>query len=80
MDKIQKALGKLAEKERKSVKEILTQLKAHGTGNLNTKKLKGREDIFRIRKGTMRIIYRTDKRGDVFILMIEKRNDKTYNF
>lgn len=79
MDKIQKALGKLTEKERKKVKEILTQLKNRRIGNLNIRKLKGRNDVFRIRKGKIRIIYRTDKKGDIFVLSIERRNDTTYN-
>ena len=78
MDKIQKALGKLTEKERKKVKEILIQLKNRRIENLNIKKLKGREDIFRIRKGKIRIIYRTDIKNNISILSIERRSDTTY--
>ncbi len=78
MDKIQKALGKLTEKERKKVKEIVTQLKNRRIENLNIKKLKGREDVFRIRKGKIRIIYRTDIKNDILILSISRRSDTTY--
>jgi len=80
MDKIQKVLEKLTEKERRVIKEILAQLKTSRMVNLDVKKLKGREDVFRVRKGAVRIIYRVDKAGNIFILTIERRNDKTYNF
>jgi len=79
MDKIQKALEKLIPKERKKVKEILGELKSQRLESLNIKKLKGREDIFRIRKGRIRIVYRTDQEGNIFILTIERRSDTTYS-
>ncbi|MFH1841316.1 MAG: hypothetical protein ABH800_00965 [Candidatus Nealsonbacteria bacterium] len=78
MDKIKKALKKLTEKERKEIKNILIKLKSRCIGDLDTKKLKGRDDIFRIRKGKIRIIYKLNKKGSVFILSIERRNDTTY--
>ena len=80
MDKIEKVLKKLMPAERKRIKEILTKLKNHELKNLDLKKLKGRDDIFRIRKGQLRIIYRIDQKGNIFILAIEKRSDTTYNF
>ncbi|MBI2042443.1 MAG: hypothetical protein HYT21_01700 [Candidatus Nealsonbacteria bacterium] len=78
MDKVQKALGKLTGKERKKIKEILTKLKNRRIENLNIKKLKGRDDVFRIRKGKIRIIYRTDIKNNIFILSLERRSDTTY--
>ena len=78
MDRIQKALGKLTEKEQKKVKEILIQLKNRRIENLNIKKLKGRDDVFRIRKGEIRIIYRIDIKNNILILSIERRSDTTY--
>ena len=80
MDKIKKALQKLTPKERKWVKEILRQLEAGQKMNLDIKKLKGRDDIFRVRKGDIRIIYRVDANGKLFILTIEKRKENTYKF
>ena len=79
MEKVSKALGRLTVKEREKVKEILVRLKNGQSGGLDLKKLKGHEDIFRIRKGKLRIIYRIDNNGSIFILTIERRNDKTYN-
>jgi len=79
MDKIQKALEKLTLKEKKKVKEILIKLKNQQLKGLDIKKLKGREDIFRVRKGQIRIVYKTDSKGSIFILTIERKSDTTYN-
>ena len=78
MDKISKALRKLSDEEKEIVKTILTALKSGRTAGFDVKKLKGRNDIFRIRKGRIRIIYQKET-GEVRILSIEKRNDNTYN-
>jgi len=80
MDKIQKALKKLNRKEKGQLKIILEKLVQNDRRNLDIKKLKGRNDIFRVRKGGMRIIYRLDSNKNICILIIEKRNDKTYKF
>jgi mRNA-degrading endonuclease RelE of RelBE toxin-antitoxin system len=80
MDKIQKALKKLTIAERKQVKIILQQLLGSNFRNLDIKKLKGRKDIYRVRKGQLRIIFRIDRGKNIFILSIERRNDKTYQF
>lgn len=79
MDKIQKALKKLTSKEKERVKKILVKLKNRQLANLDLKKLKGRDDIFRVRKGKIRIIYRIDQKGNIFILAIERKSDTTYN-
>jgi len=78
MDKIQKALQRLNKKERKQIKKLITQIQAGFFKNLDIKKLKGRDDIYRVRKGKLRIIYRIDKDGQTFILAIERRSEKTY--
>ncbi len=77
MDRIEKALKRLSDKEHRWVKQILEQLSIHDHKGLNITKLKGREDIFRARKGDIRIVYRI-KNGDVFILLIERKGEKTY--
>jgi len=76
-DKIEKALKKLTDKERKVVKNILTKIQKEKTKDLDVKKLRGRDDIFRIRKGKIRIIFRSSGK-DILILSIERRSDKTY--
>lgn len=77
MDKIEKELAKLSAKERTWVREILEKILKKDKRGVEIKKLKNRKDIFRIRKGNIRIIYR-DNNGAISILAIERRNDNTY--
>jgi mRNA-degrading endonuclease RelE of RelBE toxin-antitoxin system len=77
MDKIEKALRRLSAKERSWVRDVLLRLKSGNCAGLDIKRLKGRNDIFRIRKGDIRIIYWL-KDKQIFILAIERRNDTTY--
>lgn len=78
MDKIEKALRKLDAKEQEIVKDILYKLEKNNLLGLNIQKLKGREDLFRIRKGNIRIIYQKTEVKKIFILAIERRSEKTY--
>jgi len=78
MDKIKKALNKLNFKERKEVKEILFQIDKSNFKNLDIKKLKGENNIFRIRKCNIRIIFYKIK-NSINVLTIERRGSKTYN-
>ncbi len=77
MDKIEKALAKLNRKERERINGLLLKLYSGDIKNLDIKKLQGREDIFRIRRGDFRIIYRIQD-DIVYILGIERRNERTY--
>jgi len=77
MDKISKALKKLSAQEKKEVKTILEKIKLGELNGFDIKKLKGKDNIFRIRKGSIRIIFLKDK--DISVLAIERKNDNTYN-
>lgn len=77
MDKIQKSLKRLSEKERELVKSILKRVEEGDTLGLDLQKLKGNDNIYRVRKGDIRIIYM--QRGkSIFVLAIERRSEKTY--
>lgn len=78
MDKIQKALKKLRPKERQAVKLILPKLANRNFSGFDLQKLKGRGDIYRVRKDSIRIIYRVSSDNQIFILTIERRSDTTY--
>lgn len=78
MDKLAKALRKLSAGERAAVRKILGQVVAQQVDNLDVKKLKGHRDIFRVRKGHLRIIYRIAPDGNTYILAIERRSESTY--
>jgi len=77
MDKIEKALAKLSEKEQKKIKQALKKLFSKELEGLDIKKLKDRSDIFRLRISDLRIIYRHNE-GKTYILAISRRNEKTY--
>lgn len=77
MDKITKALKKFSIKERKMTKAILEKIKKGDFKNLKIKKLKMRQDVYRIRKGNIRIIYRV-KNKRITLLTAERRSDNTY--
>lgn len=78
MDRIEKALKGLNHKERQKLKDILIQINDSDFRNLDLKKLKGRTDIYRIRKGNIRVIFHKTKNNSIKILVIERRSSKTY--
>ena len=82
VDKIQKVLDKLSDKEKRQLKPILRDIVENRLidTRYDIKKLAGRNDIYRIRKGQLRIIYRRDESGETYLLAIERRSDTTYNF
>ena len=79
MNKLQKFLSKLDFKERKIAKGIIEKVTTQDFSGLSVKKLKGVENLFRVRKGDIRLIY-SQKDKIVIILEIGRRNDTTYNF
>jgi len=77
MNKLEKALAKLSAKEQKKIKAVLRQIKSGNTTSLDVKKLKIYDNVFRVRVGSIRIVYqKTD--NDVLLLLIDSRNDNTY--
>lgn len=79
VDRITKALRKLSAKEQKALQQLLAHVKRGDIQQLDVKKLKGRSDIYRIRKGSLRIIYHSSKKGKITVLALERRNDTTYS-
>ncbi len=77
MDRIKKVLTRLGAKEREIIKKILAEIAAGQFEHLDIKKLKERKDVFRARKGDLRIIFRKYE-NEIFILAIERRNESAY--
>ena len=75
-DRIEKALRRLSTRERALLEEIMRRVSRGDFSGLKLKKLAGRDDIFRVRKGVMRIIFRRTAAG-IFILAVERRSDTT---
>ena len=79
MDKIAKALQSLSPKERELTKNIILKIKSNSFSGLDLKKLKDQDNIFRVRRGKLRIIFRKLDNNEIFILAIERRSDNTYS-
>ena len=78
MDKLDKALQKLSRKEKDMFEEVLQRLKQNRTIGLNITKLKGYRDVYRVRKGDLRIIFRYMRDGDIDLLDLDRRSEDTY--
>ncbi|MFH1643253.1 MAG: hypothetical protein ABH967_01290 [Patescibacteria group bacterium] len=77
MDKIDKALNKLKQKEKAKLKNLLLKIDRGELEGLDIKKLRDKKDIFRVRQGDMRIIiHKVD--NSTKILSLERRTSKTY--
>lgn len=79
MDKISKILAKLRPRERVWVDRAIVLIRMGQVSKFDIKKLKGFDNIFRVRKGRVRIIYKMDKSYFV-IIDVQVRSDTTYNF
>ena len=79
MDKIAKALRKLSPKERNAFAVLVRAIQEGHFERLDVKKLVGHDDIFRVRKGSYRVIFRKTVAGEIFILTFERRSNRTYS-
>lgn len=76
MDKIEKLLRKICEKERILLKEAIKSLITGETKGMNIIKIKD-TDFFRIKKGKFRIIFHHNN-DNVIIDSVKLRNENTY--
>jgi len=83
MDLVSKFLKKLDQKRRQEIEVLLLQIKRRQISGLDIKKLKGAANIFRVRRGSIRIIFSVEKNPvskgpEVSIISIDFRTDTTY--
>jgi len=79
MHNLKKLLFKFDKEERKIIEFLIKKIISLNWRNLNIKKLKGYQDIFRVRKGKIRIIFSKNKK-EIYIISIERRCENTYKF
>lgn len=77
MDKIDKFLRKLSNAESTLLMKVIADILAYKTERYDVKKLTGYRDIYRVRIGNKRIIYR-QLSDDIEILDVSLRSEKTY--
>lgn len=78
VDRITKILRTLSTKDRKRLVSAVTRILEDDFLGLDIKKLSGREDIYRVRIGDFRIIFRKLAGNENAIIAIERRSEKTY--
>ena len=71
---------RLSDEERDKLKSLFVRIQNHDFTHLDMRKLKGHENIFRVRLGKMRVIFRVDATEEIYIIAVERRSDTTYNF
>ncbi len=77
MNEIEKALAKLPKEYRSSFDAIMLRLLARDFLGLNVAKMKGHKDIYRLKQGRLRIIFRMHG-GRLLVLQVGLRSEKTY--
>jgi len=77
MHKIDKILKKLSPEERKQITVCIGQIVNGDTNSLDIKKLKGQKYFYRVRIGSLRIIF-FKKQEENLIISINRKNDNTY--
>ena len=77
MPSLKKLLSRFNRKEREIIEALLEKIVSLNWDNLDIKKLKGYRDIFRLRKGDIRIIYQIINKR-ISILNIANRKETTY--
>ncbi len=77
MNRIEKFLAALDRERRNQVEAIILRITAKDIAGMDVKKLRGREQEFRVRVGSMRIQY-VQVGDENRILSIEWRNSHTY--
>jgi len=78
-DRVEKSLRRLSDPERKKLEDVLERIRTGRMESLDVKKLKARDDVYRARKGDLRVIFRRADDGQIYILAVERRSDTTYN-
>ena len=79
MKNLDKELKKFSVRERKEIGGLLEKILKQSFKGVDCRKLKGFKDIFRVRKGRIRIIFRLESQNPT-ILAIERRLEDTYKF
>ena len=78
MDKINKALLRLPDKQRQLLLAAFARVVAGNTDGLDIKKLRGHSDLYRLRVGDSRLVYRVEPSMEPVVVFVGKRDDQTY--
>ena len=79
MPSLKKLLSRFNKKERKIIEFLIEKIISLNWRNLDIKKLRGYQNIFRARKAKIRIIFVKNQK-EISIITIERRREDTYKF
>lgn len=79
MDDRTKFLKRLQSRDLRRINTVIGHLQQGNITGLDIKKLKGYSNMFRVRVGDFRIVYKKDITLGIIILEISRRSDTTYN-
>lgn len=79
MNKTEKFLRRLNRKERLAVGEIIEKVEKGDTSALDMKKLKGQSGLFRVRHGSVRVVFQKTESATV-VISVDRRHEDTYKF
>ncbi len=77
VDRVEKTFQKMSQHDRREVAQTVARIIARDFIGLDMKKLEGRSDAYRVRKGSYRIIFLLAEQS-VQIISVERRSDTTY--
>ncbi len=80
MERLDRILRKFSRKERAEIERLVERIFHRNLTGLDCKKLKGLGNIFRVRKGSIRIVFELSGTQGANILTVERRSEKTYRF
>jgi mRNA-degrading endonuclease RelE of RelBE toxin-antitoxin system len=76
-DKVAKLLAKVSKKDLIKINSALKKINALDFEGLDIKTFKGQSNVYRVRVGNYRIIFRVDIKN-VLILKVDRRSEDTY--
>lgn len=79
MDRLSKELRKLSRKELERVNEVLAQVRKGNIDTLQVRQLRGYVQTYRVRVGRLRIMYEVADGGEIKLLAVRRRDDRTYS-
>ena len=77
MPTLKKLLSRFSAEDRKILESLIERVFSLNWENLDIKKLKGYQNVFRLRKGELRIIYQVINKK-ILIINIARRKENTY--
>ena len=80
MPDLKKLLSRFDKKEQNTLETLIERIILLDWKNLDVKKLKGYQNIFRVKRSKLRIIYKLTEQKEIQIISIERRSENTYKF